>query len=271
MFTALTAQYEQLNELTIERPAGVEFVCFTDDPTLTSETWQLVVVPAAFDQDPIRSQRMLKILGHQALDGYDEWLYVDNSVRLRVDPNEILDDWLTTADLAFPSNPVSDTLQREFDIVLGLGYDSRERVTEQLDHYRRSFPALLEQRPYWCGMFARRNTRAVATTMELWFRHVLRYSRRDQLSINLALAGSEANINRVELDIWGSDLHEWPVAVERRIDIKLDRPHDHLEDLERCTAEAERLRDRLAMVEASTSWRITGPVRRLGELLRRRV
>jgi len=60
VYTALIGNYEKLNEQPVARQSGIPFICLTDDPKLSSETWRIVQVSPLFRADPVRSQRLLK-------------------------------------------------------------------------------------------------------------------------------------------------------------------------------------------------------------------
>jgi hypothetical protein len=214
LYTALIGRYETLNELAAEDP-DVTALCFTDDPDLTSTTWEVVLVDRAFPSDPVRSQRKLKIVGHPALADFDEWIYIDNTVRLLVPPSTLLDDHLQGCDLAIPTHSFRDTVEEEFVAVDQGRLDSHERVTEQLEHYRRDWPDTLAMRPLWNGIILRRNTPAVASWADAWWSHLLRYSRRDQLSVHAAAAISGVPIRRIDIDTRRSAYHEWPILTDR--------------------------------------------------------
>ncbi|MEO8908191.1 MAG: hypothetical protein ABI310_08950, partial [Microbacteriaceae bacterium] len=57
VYTSLLGGYEELNEQEIARSGATTFLCFTDDPGLTSETWEIVLVEPRFPLDTVRSQR----------------------------------------------------------------------------------------------------------------------------------------------------------------------------------------------------------------------
>ena len=137
LYTVLLGKYERLNALPKIAQQGIDAFCFTDDPDLRSTTWKVVHVVPEFALDSVRSQRLIKILGHPTLDAYDETLFIDGTVRLKVNPNEILDAWLADADLALPEHSFRATLDEEFEQVIVGKLDSRERVSEQRDHYER--------------------------------------------------------------------------------------------------------------------------------------
>lgn len=216
VYTALMGGYERLLEQPVARDSAIPFICLTDDPTLSSETWQIRIVTPAFPQDSVRSARALKIRGHDALAEFDETLWIDNSVLLTRDPGELLDGWLTAADFAVPIHSYRESVAAEFEAVGSMKVDDPVRVYEQLMHYAAFAPEVLSGRAHWTGVLARKNTPAVHRTMQHWLDNVLRYSRRDQLSIGLAIHLAEHPVLELEVDNFGSDWHEWPKSVDRR-------------------------------------------------------
>jgi Protein of unknown function (DUF616) len=217
VYTALLGGYEELLEQPVARQTDIPFICLTDDHSLTSETWTIVHVDPMFPLDLVRSQREFKIRGHESIAGYAETLYIDNSVLLKKTPDEILDAWLSDHDYAVSLHSYRERVIDEFDEVVALNYDDAARVQEQLLHYADLYPDLLQEHPYWNGMIARRISPEIQSAMERWFDHVLRYSRRDQLSANVTLGLSGLRINGVEHDNFESDTHVWPVEVARKI------------------------------------------------------
>jgi Protein of unknown function (DUF616) len=216
VFTALLGDYEELINQPTAESSKVDFICFTNNSDLRSTSWKLHPVDPILPLDMVRSQRALKIRGHEILAEYDEVLYIDNSVFLRQDPAVILDAWLENHDYAVARHSVRETVIDEFDQIIALHYDDPNRVNEQLLHYVELFPEVLFERPYWNGMSARRNTPEVAAMMSTWFDHVLRYSRRDQLSANVAFSLSGLQINAVESDNNDAATHQWPAGVHRK-------------------------------------------------------
>ncbi|MBW9094620.1 DUF616 domain-containing protein [Microbacterium jejuense] len=218
MYTALIGQYDGLIEQPVAASSTADFICFTDDPDLSSETWEIRRVERAFPQDPVRSARLFKILGDESLDGYDVTLYIDASVLLRRSPEQIVEDWLTDEEeVALAGHAYREQLVDEFDEVVRLQYDDRARVYEQLLDYSVEYPEVLEARPLWTGMLVRRRTPRVAAAMRVWANHVLRYSRRDQLSVVVALRSNDVAVRVLDVDNFDSPNHQWPVIPQRRI------------------------------------------------------
>lgn len=299
VYTALMGRYEQLNEQPIATGTDVDFICFTDDPELTSTSWTIRLVSPRFPLDSIRSARYLKMLGPALLPDFDETLWIDNSVRLVTSPDRILDSWLADADIAIPRHSFRASVIGEFDAVATDGYDDPARVYEQLIHYSTLRPEALRETPLWTALLARRKAPAVDAAMRLWFDHILRYSRRDQLSINFIVASLGLDVNAVDMDNMTSEWHEWPVRVAKRWDLTQDRmgsalrvPTAEIGRLENSLAQlraeydalarehakivelnpdaTERaLRDLARHYESSTSWRLTAPFRAITKRRRR--
>jgi hypothetical protein len=272
LFTAITGDYEKLNELPPVAQGTMDAYCFTDNPNVTSESWKTVVVNSPFPLDPIRSQRFFKILQHEIVRRYEETLYIDNSVLLKVDPHQILDVWLRDAEIAIPEHSYRNNVHEEFDAVIEHRLDTRDRVLEQRNHYVELYPHVLSMRPTWNAMIARRNTDNVAEFERLWFDQLLRYSRRDQLSAPIAAELSHVRLNRVSIDNNDSPFHSWPVLNERKSQIRHDFWPDvselesRIDDLH---SEVESLKSALFEVWGSPSWKFTRPLRAINKLIGR--
>jgi hypothetical protein len=291
--------YETLLEQHIAGDRGTDLVCFTDEPTATSRTWQIRHVPPAFPLDSNRSSRRPKMLPHLYLDGYDESLYIDNSTLLLVEPDALFDALLPTdASMAVLRHSFRDRLREEFTAVVDQRKDAAWQCEEQLSHYERTHPELLDRPPLWGGLLLRRHHEpAVQGAMQIWWEHVLRYSRRDQLSLPIALADAGLQPVVHDLDNHISPFHEWPRgAVQRdphggaplppgptaRI-AELDRQIAELQQqvatlqgeaaalraqtevaeaaATSTRSERDELAQQVAELHASTSWRVTRPLR----------
>jgi hypothetical protein len=284
VYTSLIGRYEALNEQPMAASSRFRFICLTDDPELASATWECRLVRPVFALDPIRSQRAFKMLPHVHLPEFGASLYIDNSIVLTSPPEEIWKLLPQGAGLAMPRHSFRATVFDEFMEVVQLGLDDPGRIFEQLNHYALTCPEVLEQPPWWSAILLREHgDQRVRQAMEFWFAHTLRYARRDQLSINLAL--HEAALRPVELliDNHESWFHRWPVAHGRDRDRGPRNPLANLTPLAarvrvlqrrleeapaHSAAAVEAMRARIAMLETevaqlrgSASWRATAPIR----------
>lgn len=211
VYTTLIGDYEKLIEQPLAASSSLPFICLTDDPNLRSGTWQIRHVKPLFGMDPIRSQRALKLRPHEHLPSFEASLYIDNAVLLKIKPEQLIDRSLADSGFCLPEHSFRETLLDEFLEVEAHGLDDPGRIFEQLNHYAMEFPELLEERPYWTGILLRdhRNPR-VRTMLDLWYAHVQRYSRRDQLSINVALKETGLCPEVLHIDNYNSAFHTWP-------------------------------------------------------------
>jgi hypothetical protein len=210
VYTAVLDDKQPLREVPVATASQADFVCLTSDPTLRSDTWQVVAVEPRLPTDLVRSERFLKIMGHPSLDGYDRTLWVDNAVELTELPEAFVDDWLGGSDVAAPVHTFYRTLLEEAEACIERGKDDHLRVFEQLAHYLRAWPQAVDANPHWTALLARRRTPEVDAAMTTWWEHVLRFSRRDQLSFGVAMAQSGVRLNSMPLPNLRSTLHRWP-------------------------------------------------------------
>jgi hypothetical protein len=216
IYTALIGDYEKFSSFNYEVRPNTKLVLFTDSNQLKSDEWSIIKVRPRFPSDSIRSARYLKIMGPSIFENIDQSLWIDNTVFLKTAPDIILDILLKSKDFMVPFHSFHRSVAAEFSAVQAAGYDDFARIYEQLFHYQNTHPHILSQKVLWTAILARRHTPMVKKTMEIWWEQILRYSRRDQLSINYALDETGVNAGAYNLDNHESIFHRWPVAIARK-------------------------------------------------------
>jgi len=217
VFTALIGSYEALNEQPVALKSDLDFICFTDDAGLTSDTWKVVHVTPTWPTDLIRSSRALKILGHPALAEYERTVWMDNSTILLRDPG-FLTAHVDRLPIAMLNHWDHADIFEEFQAALYLGLEDPHRLYEQINAYAMAAPDVLQQKPYATTIMVRQRWEPLDPldrTMRLWMDHVLRYSRRDQLSINYVLAETGLQSERIHGDLRSSNWASWPHTINR--------------------------------------------------------
>lgn len=210
VYTALMGQYQALSVQPMAGVSDAVFICLTDDPGLTSDSWRVVLVEPAFPWDSVRSARMLKLLGHPVLDEFERSLWIDNRIILKSDPVDLIDELLMNNDIALPVHSYRDSVEDEFSAVLKSGFDRPEVVREQYDCLLGHAPSVLREVPYWTAIIARRRgSGVVQQAMRTWADQVLRHSRRDQLSVNYAFSATGLTPLAIEVDNVESPWHRW--------------------------------------------------------------
>jgi hypothetical protein len=225
VYTCLIGATEMLNEQPVAAASSIPFICFTDDPDRRSQTWQMRPISPLFELDPVRSQRAVKLRPHEYLPNFDVSLYIDNSVLLDKLPEDLIAEHLPQSGLCLAEHSFRDTVLDEFLAVSTDGLDDQTRIFEQLNHYALSCPDVLQEKPYWGGILLRdhRNP-ALRDMLELWFAHVQRYSRRDQLSINFALRRAGLTPDVLSIDNHRSSYHTWPHKMPSNPPLRVYRP-----------------------------------------------
>ena len=137
-------------------------------------------------------------------------------------PEAIFARYFGSGDLVLPLHSDRRRVIDEFTAVAANMLDDEARISEQLESYRSSDPQVLEERPYWSGVMMRDHRSVpVRQAMEIWSAHVLRYSRRDQLSANYAFRKAGITPRAIAIDAQQSWFHTWPVAIDRRTDVRV--------------------------------------------------
>lgn len=253
LYTAVLGNYENLVELVPEVMRSFDdCICFTDSPELRATTWRVVRIVQPLQTDPIRSARLIKIRGTKETNRHSSSLWMDNRVRLHAPPTPLMRG---DHDLAMPLHSHRRTVDDEFKAVLNGGFDDPRRVRPQYQAFS-SDPRLhtvLKERPWWTALLYRRNTPEVAEFNRLWSDFVLAYSRRDQLSVNAAVALSALSVHSWDVDNFQSEYFEWldRSVIQRNIKAGKFRVRgrylwDSAQDIrQQGMRDAKRVRDRL--------------------------
>jgi len=202
---------ERLNEQPAAAFSNAEFICFTDQANLKSDTWQIRVIQPEVFGDTHRSSRVVKISAYREFGEDAKTLYIDNTVILQCDPEPIVDQWLKMHSIAMMKHSNRESVLAEFDACMAYKLDDQTKLKEQLKIYRSQIPSVLTRQPFWGGLIARRNDAAADKFSHEWMTHVLRYSRRDQLSVNAAQYLSDSCINAIPGLITETGWHKWPI------------------------------------------------------------
>jgi hypothetical protein len=266
VYTALVGGYERLNEQPVAAGSSVRFICFTDDPELRSESWEIRLFEPVFPRDAIRSQRDVKLRPHYYLTEFARSLYIDNSVILKAPPETLLNMLAEAPDgVVMAPHSFRKTVLDEFLEVARLGMEDNSRIFEQLNHYLLSDADALDEQPWWGGIIVRvHDAPKLISASDIWAMHVMRYSRRDQLSVNIAFRMAGLKPLPLNIDTFVSNLHSWPHTAGR------DRDRGDRAIIRSMMPLAGRLRameNELSSVMGSASWRITAPLRLTSQVI----
>lgn len=210
VYTCMFGHSEPFNDYAYDAP-DVDFICFTDDPTLTSEFWQIKVLPRSLLDAPRRSKQ-IKALPHRFLPDYDWSLYIDNTVQLLMPPAEIFDRYLAPASMPMVCfrHPWRNCVYDEAEAVIEAGYDDPVRVRAQMAYYRSlGYPAGhgLTKSTF---ILRRHRDPRLQDMLTIWHEQVLRHSLRDQLSVDPAAWWTGFAIDHMPEDFTDFRILTWP-------------------------------------------------------------
>lgn len=198
----------------VPKSKNCDFICFTNEQLPPVAGWEIRLVACVLPMDLPRSSRHPKAMPHLYLEGYSKSLYVDSSVLLLGDPRAFWRFLMRTKKsiLGAFAHSFHSTLAQEFAVVGELGYDKLSILQDQLEDHSAQIPEYVDLKPIWGGIIARKHLEQdCKTAMEIWFANICRFSRRDQLSLPLAIFGlAESKVEIATASIQSSAFHEWP-------------------------------------------------------------
>jgi hypothetical protein len=218
VYTCLFGDYERFNDFEYERSPDIDFVLFTDDAQIVSRQWKTIVLPRSM-LDAARTVREIKTQPHRFLVDYDWSLFVDNTVRLKVSPQQIFDEYLASADSPYVCfrHYRRDCVYAEAEIVKAAQLDDPARIDAQMKFYRElGYPAQngLAKNTF---ILRRHHEGPLPKIMEAWFQQILLWSRRDQLSLNPTFWFFGFSPSYLPLRFADFDILEWPFRDSVRV------------------------------------------------------
>ena len=191
IYTAIIGGYDDLVEPDY-KPAGWDFVCFTDRD-LESDTWEIRKTLPLYT-DNTRTARKHKLLTHRLFPDCEYSLWIDGNINVRGDVTELLSyvDGCNYATYDHSQNQLDprDCIYQEANAIFQLGSQSRnykdnpELIQGQMERYvKEGYPknnGLVVQ----MEVLRRHNETDVVDSMEDQWSELKYNSKREQLSFN---------------------------------------------------------------------------------------
>jgi len=179
VYTAIFGDYDSLREPR-SASTNVRFICFTDNPNLSSKAWEIVHIEPAGDSN--RLNRQLKLNPHLYLPPHDYSLYIDGNVRIVGCLDGFFDKYAQLTELAAPRHFARSCLYEEAEACIRSGKGDAAKIRELMAGYREEgFPTnagLFEM-----GILFRRTFSAdIIRLMEHWWFEYQKGAGRDQIS-----------------------------------------------------------------------------------------
>ena len=245
VYTVLIGPNEGLNPQPQISKSKLRHVCLTDNKYLRSDDWEIIYVDKIFPQDPHRSQRNYKVRPHLIFKDYKFSLYIDNTVVLKTRTEDFIEKMIIENNLSeeqpffvLPSHSSNNDLITEFNMCSRFDLDNQIRFYEQLNHYIKTNINYLKKRPFWAAIIFRNHSHNdIINLSEIWFAHICRYSRRDQLSLIHSSKQANVALLSIEINNNNSKFHKWPITINNKNNRVYEEkltdliPYNLLEDL----------------------------------------
>ncbi|UCH47834.1 MAG: DUF616 domain-containing protein [Betaproteobacteria bacterium] len=173
-------------------PKGVSFVCFTDAPKKRVKGWEMQPLAQPSEiHDPALVNRYHKFFSHRVLPDADLSIYVDGNLRIEGDLGPLLDQFIASnVAMACPRHPERSDVIDEARFCEYLGkFNSNDTavIDKQLATY--ADDGMPSDAPLSENYLILRNHRAegLDAAMSLWWDELLRFTRRDQISLPYVL------------------------------------------------------------------------------------
>lgn len=203
IYTCITGGKDVLSEdINIK---GAKAVCFTDDPKMKSEKWEIRQIPNLY-KDIRRDSRTVKMLPHIFFPEAEYSLYVDGNIISKVPLQRMIDEYLVDNDIAVFKHHTRDCLFDEAKECIRLELDSKEAIEAHIERYK-GFPK--HKGLYQCGMILRRHTPKIKRLNEAWFAQYCTGAKRDQISFPYVLEKEGVSIFAIDSFAYLHDYFEY--------------------------------------------------------------
>lgn len=186
VYTAIYGGVDRLLD-PAQQDVEVDWYCFTDDSSLRSDTWKIVVQPGRFEDSRL-SAKWPKFMPDVALPEYEWTVWVD--ANLDIDSPTFVRESLSYAEngLAVFRHPLRASICHEAYACLRRDDCRALRVLEQVRHYCREDP-IEDIGLYACGVLVREASKWAGYGIgQMWLEECGRWTTRDQLSFPVLLS-----------------------------------------------------------------------------------
>ena len=181
VYTVLTGSYDNVNEV-LYKEDGVDYLLFTNNPTLTSTTWKIIMIKSSLDS--LLLSREIKMLPHKFLrDEYDFSIYIDANAVIYGEITELTRYLWGNKSLAVSQHSERKSIKEEIEACVTLKGIDRAEAEKQYEKYLRN--GFKDDKPLLeCGILVRRHKdEKLQELMKAWFEEFNNGVKRDQLSL----------------------------------------------------------------------------------------
>lgn len=193
VYTAIFGDYDNLIELNTKH-SGCDYICFTDQKNITSETWEIIFVNSKSFSSNLMNRRY-KLLPHLFLKKYTKSLYVDGNIAIIQNPLIIFEKYELGNNILMPKHFLRDCIYQEGLECMISRLTTIKKTLNQLKKYQKlNFP-----QNYGLGennvLLREHNNKEVIKLMDEWWEEISTETARDQLSLGFLIWKNNLKFN----------------------------------------------------------------------------
>lgn len=189
VYSVIFGNYDEIKDFNKQK--GYDFYLFTDNISninYKKTNWQLLPIPDNIKKlniSIIKKQRYIKLFPHLYFKNYNLSIYIDATFIIKGDLNEFLLRIISPKYYLYGlEHPERNSIFKEFEAVSLYKKEKKNIITQLYKRYaKEKFPdnlGLIES----CLLIRKHNNPDCINIMNLWYKEIIQYSHRDQLSFN---------------------------------------------------------------------------------------
>lgn len=180
IYTAIIGDYDELKDPEFIQD-GISYVCFTDNPRITSDIWDVRYVVGG--ADPRQVVREYKVLPHKFLSDYETSIWIDASFTICGDLVAFIMEYQKHAPMLLFPHYERICIYDEAAVCISNSIEEKEVILRQINQYYNEGYPLNEG--LVCGGFLVRqhHNLEIQSLMEEWWKAICDFSKRDQISL----------------------------------------------------------------------------------------
>lgn len=195
IYTAIVNKYDSI-KLPEYINNDFDYIVFTDQDIQNTGVWQIRPI-TYFHKDPTKTARYIKTHPHILLNDYDTAVWIDANITIINDIKELIDNFLLSNCIigAIP-HPKRKTIYQEFRACKKRRKDEISIMQTQIKKYKKdnfTHNDLIETN----FLSFRLNNTKINDFLNFWWNEIFFHSKRDQLSINYAIAKFHINWHKL--------------------------------------------------------------------------
>lgn len=195
IYTANVGGYDTL-KLPEKLDPRFDYVLFTDVPVLETGVFQIKPI-TYFSDDATRTARFVKTHPHTLLADYDIAIWIDSSILILGDIYPLVDAFIKSKmGVGAIPHPSRKNIYEEAESCILRSKDGADIIQKQINYYQSigfGHDDLIESGLMMFNL----QKKKVHDFLNLWWKEIDTFSKRDQLSLNFALAENKINWHRI--------------------------------------------------------------------------